>query len=196
MTSATGHRGPDSAPVHNPVETRGGDRAATLRADAHPQRSVARLYARLLRRSTVLMAIALVAYCALEIASYGTAYPDGVSPVQFAMFEDNPAIRMINGTPYALESAAGFALWDAGWIWQLILAVWAILTVTRFLRGDEDLDRADLLLAGPVGAPRVTALVLAVVAGAGLRWPASWSRSAGVPPDWRLQCSGSPGSSA
>ena len=30
------------------------------------------------------------------------------------MFEDNPAVRMINGVPYALDTAAGFAVWDGG----------------------------------------------------------------------------------
>lgn len=133
----------------------------------HPGRSIASLYARLIRRGTLLLAVALAAYAVLEVASYRSAYPDGISPVQFAMFEDNPAVRMMNGAPYALDSAAGFALWDAGWIWQLILAVWAILTTTRFLRGEEDLDRADLVLAGPVRAARVTGIVLAVVAAAG-----------------------------
>lgn len=130
--------------------------------------AVAGLYARLVRRSTLLLAVAMAAYCALEVASYRSAYPDGISPTQFAMFEDNPAVRMISGAPYALDTAGGFALWDAGWIWQLILAVWAILTVTRFLRGDEDLDRSDLMLAGPVRATRVTGIALAVVAIAGL----------------------------
>lgn len=172
MTSATRREPvPGHAPaVHRPARTPDGDAPQTGQAavSSHPRRAVARLYARLIRRSTALMAVALAGFCALEIASYGSAYPDGISPVQFAMFEDNPAIRMINGTPYALESAAGFTLWDAGWMWQLILAVWAILTVTRFLRGDEDLDRADLLLAGPVRAPHVTAVVLAIVVGAGL----------------------------
>jgi ABC-2 type transport system permease protein len=134
----------------------------------HPGRAIACLYGRLVRRGALLLAVALAAYAVLEVASYRSAYPDGISPVQFAMFEDNPAVRMINGAPYALDSAAGFALWDAGWIWQLILAVWAILITTRFLRGEEDLDRADLVLAGPVRAARVTGIVLAVVAAAGM----------------------------
>ena len=137
-------------------------------ARAHPSRAIAALFARLIRRSTLLLAVAISGYAVLEIAGYRSAYPDGISPVQFAMFEDNPAVRMINGAPYALDTAAGFALWDAGWIWQLILAVWAILTTTRFLRGEEDLDRVDLVLAGPVRATRVTGIVLGVVAAAGL----------------------------
>ena len=95
--------------------------------------------------------------------------------MQFEMFEDNPAVRMINGAPHALDTAGGFAVWDAGWIWQLILAVWAILTVTRFLRGDEDVDRIDLVLAvrsAPLGSTGL-ALACGGCRGAAHRWR-SW----------------------
>lgn len=135
---------------------------------AHPHRATIRLYSRLIRRSTMLLALAMAAYVAMEIASYTSAYPDGVSPLQFEMFRDNPAVRMMNGVPYGLDSAGGFTVWDAGWIWQLLLGIWALLVTSRFLRGEEDLDRADLLLATPITATRVTALVLAVIAAAGL----------------------------
>ena len=165
---ATGHTATlgTASPSQPGTPTRGALTPSPARA--HPSRAIAALFARLIRRGTLLLAVAMAAYAALEIAGYRSAYPDGISPVQFAMFEDNPAVRMINGVPYALDTAAGFALWDAGWIWQLILAVWAILTTTRFLRGEEDLDRVDLVLAGPVRAARVTGIVLAVVAAAGV----------------------------
>ena len=165
---ATGHTTMigTASPSQPGTPTRGAPTPSPARA--HPSRAIAALYARLIRRGTLLLAVAMAAYAVLEIAGYRSAYPDGISPVQFAMFEDNPAVRMINGVPYALDTAAGFALWDAGWIWQLILAVWAILTTTRFLRGEEDLDRVDLVLTGPVRAARVTGMVLAVVAAAGV----------------------------
>jgi ABC-2 type transport system permease protein len=165
---ATGHTATlgTASPSQPGTPTRGALTPSPARA--HPSRAIASLYARLIRRGTLLLAVAVATYAVLEVAGYRSAYPDGISPVQFAMFEDNPAVRMINGVPYALDTAAGFALWDAGWIWQLILAVWAILTTTRFLRGEEDLDRVDLVLAGPVRATRVTGIVLAVVAAAGL----------------------------
>ena len=165
---ATGHTTTlgTASPSHPGTPTRGAPTPTPARA--HPSRAIAALFARLIRRSTLLLAVAISGYAVLEIAGYRSAYPDGISPAQFAMFEDNPAVRMINGAPYALDTAAGFALWDAGWIWQLILAVWAILTTTRFLRGEEDLDRVDLVLAGPVRATRVTGIVLGVVATAGM----------------------------
>lgn len=164
MTTTTTNR---SATPSRPGGTSGGAPTPSP-ARPHPSRAVTALFARLIRRGTLLLAVALAAYAVLEIAGYRSAYPDGISPVQFAMFEDNVGVRMIQGAPYALDTAAGFAVWDAGWIWQLILAVWAILTTTRFLRGEEDLDRVDLVLAGPVRATRVTGIVLAVVAAAGL----------------------------
>lgn len=143
-------------------------RAAPAARRPHPQRATLRLYSRLIRRSTILLSLAMAAYVAMEVASFNSAYPDGISPLQFEMFRDNPAVRMMNGVPYGLESAGGFTVWDAGWIWQVLLGIWALLVTSRFLRGEEDLDRADLLLSTPIRATRVTALVLGVVAAAGL----------------------------
>jgi ABC-2 type transport system permease protein len=166
--------GPAGAPLKPQAGTAGG-RAGTGPPDrlpahspGHATRATAALVARLARRSTLLLAVAMAIYAGLEIVSYRTAYPDGVSPVQFAMFEDNPAVRMMNGVPAGLDTAAGFALWDAGWLWQLLLGVWAILMTTRLLRGEEDLDRADLVLAGPIRATRATGVTVAVIAAAGL----------------------------
>jgi ABC-2 type transport system permease protein len=84
------------------------------------------------------------------------------------MFQDNPAVRMMQGVPIALDSAGGFTVWDGGWLIQLLLAVWTLLTTSRLLRGEEDLERTDLVLAGPVRATRATALPLVVVAAAAL----------------------------
>ncbi|HEX2856272.1 MAG TPA: hypothetical protein VHO26_02170 [Propionibacteriaceae bacterium] len=126
--------------------------------------AVLRLYVRLTRRTSALLALVVVGYIALEVASYRTAYPDGVSPVQFEVFKDNPAVRLLNGVPAALDSAGGFTVWDAGWLMQIVLAVWAVVTTGRLLRGEEDVDRADLVLAAPVRAPAVSAVVVAVVA--------------------------------
>lgn len=130
---------------------------------AHPRRTVLMLYARLTRRGSLLMALAIAAYVGLEVASYSAAYPNGVSPVQFAMFQDNPAVRMMQGVPNALDTPGGFTVWDGGWIIQLLVAVWALLTTSRLLRGEEDVERTDLVLAGPIRAPRATGLSLAIV---------------------------------
>ena len=159
--SAHAHRRPgqQSARVaHGPRH-----RVDTTVRSARPRRAIAALTVRQTRRATALLMTAGIAYMALEVVSFRTAYPDGVSPLQFQMFEDNPAIRMMQGVPVALDTPGGFAVWDGGWILQLILAVWAILTTTRLLRGEEDLELTDLLLAGPVRASAATITVLSVL---------------------------------
>ena len=130
---------------------------------SHPGRTILKLYARLIRRGGLLMAVGIAAYVGFEVASYNAAYPNGVSPTQFAMFQDNPAVRMMQGAPSALDSAGGFTVWDGGWFLQLLLAVWALLTTSRLLRGEEEVGRTDLILASQVRGTRATALVLAVV---------------------------------
>lgn len=156
-TQAVADSGPETSDVQ--PQPAGGSR---------PGRTVLRLYTRLIRRGAVLMALGLALYAGFEVASYKAAYPDGVTAAQFAMFEDNPAVRMMQGVPNALDSAGGFTAWDGGWIFQLLLAVWALLTTSRLLRGEEDVERSDLVLAGPIRATRTTALSLAVIAAASL----------------------------
>jgi polyether ionophore transport system permease protein len=82
------------------------------------------------------------------------------------MFEDNPAIRMMQGVPNALDTAGGFTVWDGGWMMQMMLAVWALLTTSRLLRGEEEAERSELVLAGPVRAGFATGSAVAVVAAA------------------------------
>ncbi len=128
-----------------------------------PLLGVLRLYAHFTWRTSALLALLVVGYIALEVASFRTAYPDGVSPVQFEIFKDNPAVRLLNGAPAALDSAGGFTVWDAGWLMQIVLAVWAVLTTGRLLRGEEDVDRVDLVLATPVRPSAVSGVVMAVL---------------------------------
>ena len=84
------------------------------------------------------------------------------------MFQDNPAVRMMQGVPNALDSAGGFTVWDGGWVIQLLMAVWALLTTSRLLRGEEDVERTDLVLAGPIRSTHATALSMVVCAAASL----------------------------
>ena len=174
MTSAT-HHGAHEVKREPSRAARGAETASPARDVAprtvqgsHPRRTVLTLYARLIRRGALLMAVGIAAYVGFEVASYSAAYPNGVSPTQFAMFQDNPAVRMMQGVPSALDSAGGFTVWDGGWFFQLLLAVWALLTTSRLLRGEEDVGRTDLVLASRVRGTRATALALVVVAAAAL----------------------------
>lgn len=168
MTSATHHgahevkREPSRVARGAETASPARDVAPRIREGAHPRRTVLTLYTRLTRRGALLMAVGVAVYVGIEVASYSAAYPNGVSPLQFTMFEDNPAVRMMQGAPIALDSAGGFTVWDGGWMIQLLVAVWALLTTSRLLRGEEDVERTDLVLAGPIRAAALAAGVLAV----------------------------------
>ena len=132
---------------------------------AGPGRATLSWAVRQVRRGALILAASSAGYMAMEVASYTKTYPNGVSADQFAIFTDNPAARMLQGVPHGVSSAGGFATWDGGWLLELVLGTWAILVVSRLLRGEEETDRGELLLVGPITAKRVTALVLSVVTG-------------------------------
>ena len=90
-------------------------------------------------------------------------YPDEASRLRLAEFGDQPAVRMLQGIPHAVETVGGFVVWDGGWFMQSIIGVWAVLTTSRLLRGEEDSGRAELVGAGPVPASQVTNSALLVV---------------------------------
>jgi ABC-2 type transport system permease protein len=105
---------------------------------------------RLLRRGALLMWLSVAAYMTVEILSYRSAYPDAASRAKLVQLSDATAVRMMQGVPRAIDTAAGFAVWDGGWMLSLILACWAVLTATRLTRGEEDSGRAELLLSRPI----------------------------------------------
>lgn len=125
--------------------------------------STHRLTARLVRRSSGLMMLATAAYMAMEVLSYRAAYPDEASRDQITRLSDSPAVRALQGVPEALDTAAGFAVWDGGWMLSLIVGTWALMTATRLQRGEEDSLRAELVLSRPMSARRLATAQLAVL---------------------------------
>lgn len=93
----------------------------TTPGTADPRGTLLALGLRLTRRGALLMAVALGVYVLIEVAAYRVAFPNGVDPVQFAMFQDNPVVRMMQGVPSALDVAGGYMVWDGGWIMQIVL---------------------------------------------------------------------------
>ncbi len=127
--------------------------------------AVLRLYTRLTRRGVLLLALGIAAYVLVEAISYVQTYPDEASRLRLAEFGDQPAVRMLQGIPHAVETVGGFVVWDGGWFMQSIIGVWAVLITSRLLRGEEDSGRAELVGAGPVPASQVTNAALLIVLG-------------------------------
>jgi len=119
----------------------------------------------MVRRGALLLAATAGGYMLLEVASFRRTYPHGISAARFSVFADNPAARMLQGVPRGLDSAGGFAVWDGGWVLEIVVGLWAVLVVTRLLRGEGDRARVELLLVGPARARHVTWCTLLAVVG-------------------------------
>jgi polyether ionophore transport system permease protein len=131
-------------------------------------RAVLRHTFRLLRRGVLILAAAMATYVVVEVLAYLNAYPDQASRVHLATFEDDPAVRMLQGVPYRIDTVGGYVAWDAGWVLEVIVGTWALLTITRLLRTEEETERSQLTLSGPIRATRLTGLVLAVASASAL----------------------------
>jgi ABC-2 type transport system permease protein len=129
-------------------------------------RVVARLYARLIRRSVLLLVASMAAYLAVEVLAFQAAYPDAASRAALMKMADNAAVRMLQGVPHGIDDTGAYVVWDAGWMIQSIVAIWALVVTTRLLRGEEDSDRVALVLTAPVSAARAVTAQLLVLAGA------------------------------
>lgn len=135
---------------------------ATPASRGATDRTVLRLMFRLLQRGVLILAAAMAALVVIERAAYVNAYPDQASRELLATFEGDPAIRMLQGVPYRIDTVGGYIAWDGGWIFEIIVGTWALLTITRLLRTEEETERVQLTLSGPIRPARLTALMLLV----------------------------------
>ena len=89
---------------------------------------------------------------------YRSLYGESFDAGSLEALTANPAIRILFGTPVALDDAGGFTVWRTGTPMAVLLGVWAVLTAVRVTRGEEEAGRWDQLLAGRF---RLTGLVAA-----------------------------------
>jgi ABC-2 type transport system permease protein len=99
---------------------------------------------------------------------YTSAYKTQAERVHFAaLFGSNAGLAAVNGPARALQTVAGYTVWKSFMFLIIVGAVWGLLAGTRLLRGEEDVGRWELLLAGQTTRRRAAAQAL-VGLGAGL----------------------------
>jgi ABC-2 type transport system permease protein len=103
-----------------------------------------------MRRGTVLIWLSAAAYMTMEVLVFREAYPDAAARARLRELSTSTAVRMMQGDPGAVDTAGGFAVWDGGWMLMLIVGSWAMLTITRLTRGEEDSGRVELTLSRPM----------------------------------------------
>ncbi|MFR9807011.1 polyketide antibiotic transporter [Pseudonocardia sp. RS010] len=130
-----------------------------------PWTAVAGLVARRIRLGAGALVGAAIGMSAIVAVTYDGVVADAPGgAAALSVLAENPAIRTLFGEPVALDAAGGFTVWRTGAALGVLLGMWALLTTTRLLRGEEDSGRWALLAAGSTPVGRLTAVVLAVVA--------------------------------
>ncbi len=119
---------------------------------------------RLMRRGAMLSWLTVAIYMSVEVLAFRSAYPDTASRQRLIELSASTSVRMLEGVPGAVDTAGGFAVWDGGWMLMMIVAAWALLTVARLTRGEEDSGRAELVLSRPMTGRQALAANLSAMA--------------------------------
>jgi ABC-2 type transport system permease protein len=153
-----------SHPSLSRLTAAGPDRAAQQAASQLGRRLLADSHRRTIAFASL---FALVAW--VQPYSYRHAYPTLAERVGFARsFGGNLSLRMFYGIPHDLLSIGGYTAWRVGGILAVIAAVWAVVSVTGVLRGEEDSGRLEMLLALPVSRGTIGAAGMGATAVQGL----------------------------
>ncbi|TCP56956.1 ABC-2 type transport system permease protein [Tamaricihabitans halophyticus] len=80
----------------------------------------------------------------------------------------NPSIALLYGPAFDLSSPGGFVAWRIGGFGAVLIALFAIFTVTRHTRAEEDSGRAELLGSTVLGRYAMLTAALIVAGGASL----------------------------
>jgi len=110
---------------------------------------IAERTARSAGRSGVIWGYVFGAFVASSAWSYTTIYKTHAERESLAhAFGTNKATIALFGPAPSLQTVAGFTVFKVSMTAMLIGAVWALLTSTRLVRGEEEAGRWELLLSG------------------------------------------------
>lgn len=128
-------------------------------------RAVTGLAVRQVRRGTLLVAAVCAGMSALVAAQYQTTFKGELSQSALLALAENPAIRVLFGTPLALDDPGGFTVWRTGMPILLLAGTWIMLAAIRITRAEEDAGRWDLMLSGPLRTTDATRRCLVALTG-------------------------------
>jgi polyether ionophore transport system permease protein len=105
------------------------------------------LLARRAVRSGLIWGVVFGAMAASSVVQFTTAYDTAQSRHQIATtIGANGAVRALFGSGRALETVPGWTAWRSVGIVTILGSIWAFLAATRWLRGEEDSGRWELLV--------------------------------------------------
>jgi ABC-2 type transport system permease protein len=126
-----------------------------------PRTLICRFVAKRTAKSAAFFALLFGVVVAAKSAGYAAAYPSSVARAKLASsFGSNIGLSALFGRPHDINTVTGFAVWNTLTIMIIIGAIWAFLTATSHLRGEEEAGRWEILLVGQTTARQASANAL------------------------------------
>ena len=98
------------------------------------------------------------------ISAYQDLYPTAAQRAVLARTADVPALRAIYGAPHGLDTNGGFTFWRYGVVIAVLIGLFALLTVVKLTRAEEESGRRELVWAAPLARTAPLATGIAVTA--------------------------------
>jgi len=119
---------------------------------------IARVTGRKSVRSALGWGVVFGLYVASQAVTYAGSYGTPVERHLLSKdFGSNPGISALVGPASRIDTVPGFTAWKCLMVLAITAAVWGILSSTKFLRGEEDAGRWEMLLVGRT-TPRAAAV--------------------------------------
>lgn len=139
--------------------------AVVLKRFRLPELTIGRFVAKRTMRSAAFWGIIFCLFVASKAVGYAKAYPSAHDRLALGTsLSNNIGLNAIFGVPHNLATVAGLTIWNTLNAMVIIGAIWALLTATKSLRGEEAAGRWELLLAGQTTARRAALNALAGLA--------------------------------
>jgi ABC-2 type transport system permease protein len=129
-----------------------------------PRWVIAGHVARSALRGALIWGVVFGIFVIATVKAFVTAYPTVAERLKIASSLQSFAILL--GPPRHAETVAGFTEWRVLVVIAVIGAIWGLMTSTGTLRGNEDVGRWELLLAGQTTKRRAAAQALVGLGGA------------------------------
>jgi ABC-2 type transport system permease protein len=122
--------------------------------------------ARLIRTGALIVLTVAAGMSAVVVWQHGHLYGGSLDASSLEALAGSPGIRIMFGAPVALQDPGSFTVWRTGAMMAVLVAVWAVLTTVRITRGDEEVGRWEILLAGRYRLSRLVTINLTVLVAA------------------------------
>jgi ABC-2 type transport system permease protein len=113
------------------------------------------------RRGALILGLMIAGILTIQGFGYNAAYPTEQSRTQLAAsMQEAPAFGILYGEPENLSSTTGYMAYRVVAFFGFIAAIWALSTVTRLLRGQEEDGHWEHIAAGSITTRRASKQLL------------------------------------